>query len=89
MNWVIMISTTVAAVATAVIAWYTIVSYKLSRNIVLKDVEYQEQIDEYRQQVSDLFQAIAISNLIDDLHTRENKRLFKENYTGETKIFGD
>jgi len=76
----------IIAIATVVIAVYAIMSYKLASKIQSRD-------DEFRQEARDLYQAIAISNLIDPAidegsgQWERAKKLFNKYYTGKTPIF--
>ena len=83
----IVFSTLVSSIATVVIAIYAYRSYQLSSNI-------QKQSQEYQQQVSDLYQAIVISNTfsdpnanLDSTHLEHKIKAFKELYKGKTPIF--
>ena len=83
----IVLSTLITALATVAIAIFTYVNYQLASKI-------QKQDKEYRQQTSDLFQAIVISNILSDPEARlGNKNLdnnieaFKQMYKGQTPIF--
>jgi len=74
----------VSAIAIVVIAIYTVISYRLSSRIKSRD-------DEFRQQVSDLFKAIVISNIITfpkppTLAIKEFNNYF-EKAGGKTRIF--
>jgi hypothetical protein len=57
MNWTIIISTCVTAIATVAIAIYAYLSYQLTSEINYRD-------DKYREQFSQLLKAIATSNLL-------------------------
>jgi len=76
----------VSAIATVVIAGFTIGNFWLVSKIKTRD-------DEFRQQVSDLYQGIVISNMIDPNNLPDSTRgeliikWFKEFYTGNTVIF--
>jgi len=75
------LSITVSAIGTAVIAGLAVTNYLLARAIKAKDEQHQ-------QEIKDLFQAIAISNLIDKSdNTGTNIDSFKERYMGKTSIF--
>jgi len=75
-KWII-----VSSIATVVIAFWGGCSLFLALKIKTKD-------DEYRQQISDLFQAIVISNLIVSEKEEIAKiRKFHALYIGKTKIF--
>ena len=83
----IVLSTLITALATVAIAIFTYVNYQLASKI-------QKQDKKYRQQTSDLFQAIVISNILSDPEARlGNKNLdnnieaFKQMYKGQTPIF--
>ena len=77
----------IITIATVVIAFFAIASYRLASKI-------QERDEEHRQQISDLYQAIVISNFISNLDRAEGyssienmKREFKMEYKGKTPIF--
>ncbi|MEJ2104764.1 MAG: hypothetical protein P8X47_09335 [Ignavibacteriaceae bacterium] len=80
-------STLITALATVAIAIFTYVNYQLASKI-------QKQDKEYRQQISDLYQAIVISNILSDPEARlgnikldNNIEAFKKLYKGDTPIF--
>jgi integrase len=84
---IMIFSMLITAGATGVIAWYAIANHILSSNISLRD-------EEYRQQTSDLFQAIVISNILSDPEARlgnvkldHNIEAFKKIYKGKTPIY--
>lgn len=61
-------------------SFYTVVNYRLASKI-------QEREKEYRQQVSDLYHAMVVSNLLSTdsgIDTRFD--LFEKNYKGKTPI---
>jgi hypothetical protein len=73
----------ITAIATVVIAIYAFMSYRLASKIKAKD-------DEHRQQTTDLYQAIVISNLIGErpmVSGSEKIKYFKAKYKGKTPIF--
>lgn len=77
----------VIAEATVVIAIFAYVSYRLASNIQTRD-------EDYRQQITDLYQAMVISYLTHGTETGSSSRKmeykiskFKEHYTGKTTIF--
>lgn len=74
----------VTAIATVVIAWYAIANHKLASKIQSRD-------DEFRQQISDLYKAMVISNVISgpyDTHLAiEDFNIHYEKAGGKTKIF--
>jgi len=92
MGTITLIAICISALATGVIAWYAIANHKLTSKIQSRD-------DEFRQQISDLYKAIVISNLmgsfkLDDLsdgreRLREAIELFAREYQkiGKTPIF--
>ncbi len=95
MQVLMIISMAVTAIATGVIAWYAWKSNELSSKIQSRD-------DEFRQQASDLYKAIAISNMVivqgERYRGRPNDqaaeiktriKLFEEFYKGETPIFSE
>ena len=77
----------VTAVATGVIAWYAWANHRIVSKIQSRD-------DEFRQEVKDLYQAIAVANLISAhgsvgaYSTMEGRiEKFNEYYKGKTPIF--
>jgi nitric oxide reductase large subunit len=93
---IIIIATCVSATATAAIAFYAIKSHKLAdRSYQLaQEIKSASELktksdDEFRQQVSDLYKAIVISNiLVSKLPGKIDyfKKLYKQ-AGGKTKIF--
>ena len=84
---VIVYASLVSAMATVVIAFCAIVSFSIAFSLWKRDKEF-------RQQTSDLFQAIVISNILSDPEARlgnfkldDNIEAFKELYKGKTPIF--
>ena len=73
----------VSAIATGVIAIYSVINYKLSSTIKSKD-------EEFRQQVSDLYKAIVISNIVGGPHDThlaiEDFKIHYEKAGGKTTI---
>lgn len=70
-----------SAIATCVIAYYAYENHRLTKKLMAKDEQHQ-------QEVNDLYRAIVISNLFcagDSTHTK--KETFKSLYDGKTKIF--
>lgn len=87
MEIVITIATCFSAGATVAIAAYAYFNHKLT-------LEVQKRDKEYRQQVSDLYQAMAISYLLYGTETTSATRTidykikeFKNLYKGKTNIF--
>ena len=84
MNVTIMIASIVSALAAGVIAYYAYTSHELA--CAIKTGE-----DEFRQQVSDLYKAIVVSNLLsgpESFHQIDDSiQRFSEKYTGTTPIF--
>ena len=77
----------IIAIATVVIAIFAIASFVLAWSI-------QQRDKENRQQISDLFQAIVISNILSNpeatlgsSHLDGKIKLFKEFYKGKTPIY--
>lgn len=83
MEIAIIITTSVTAIATAVIAVYSIFSYQLAREI--RKFEQKN-----REQFSDLLQAIVVSNMTKgsggSVSTSINN--FQQHYKGNTPVFG-
>ena len=80
--WVIL-----SAASTTVIAIFSVVSFCLARSIKAKN-------DEYQRQVSDMFHAIAITNVLSGLGMATGLTTmdgmigeFNEHYDGKTPIF--
>lgn len=94
--WVI-----ITACATAAIAVYAAISHNLAKNHyrLAREINSANELrvkseDEFRQQVSDLYEAIVISNfIIPEANTARGGtlegriRIFKEYYKGKTEIF--
>ena len=95
MNWIIAVSAVISAFATLVIAFYAWKSHQLTQAIQKRD-------EEYKQQTSDLYQAMVISNLLGPqissnadenairirfLEKKGPIKIFNELYTGQTSIF--
>lgn len=85
------ISMGLTAVATCVIAFYSWRSFKLSEEIKRSNELKTTSDQEFRQQVSDLYQAIVISTLISGPSSYgafgPAKDVFKSQYRGKTPIF--
>lgn len=89
-NGVILFSSIVTAIATAVIAWFTKESYKVYSQ--LKRLEEKRQVDDEKRQkeVRDLYQAIVISNLPCAGDSVDNKlKDFVRYYEDRHKFFGN
>ena len=80
---------TIITIATVAIFFCAFASYRLASKI-------QERDEEHRQQISDLYQAIVISNLISSLAGPDLSNLslienmireFNKKYKGKTPIF--
>ena len=87
MDCVSLVAICVSAIAMVIVAWYAIKSHKLAVELKSRDVEY-------RQHVTDLYQALIICNLASiDPETTGTKGMggkidfFKKHYKGETPIF--
>ena len=77
----------IITIATVVIAFCAGASYRLASKI-------QERDKEHRQQISDLYQSIVISNILSDPNATEGSarldakiKVFKLFYKGKTPIF--
>ena len=72
----------ITALATAVIAYHAVASQLLNQKI-------KERDEEFRQQVSDMYQAIVVSNVVSPAQSDTSKAIdrFRELYKGKTKIF--
>lgn len=71
----------ISAIATVAIAIFTWLNYQIYKKL-------QEKDEEYKNQISDLYKAIVISNLLSgnsDLDMTYKR--FNKEYTGKTKIF--
>ncbi len=80
------------AIFTCVIMSYARRAHKLSVELKKANERIQDQEDKFKQQVSDLYRAIVISNLIehDSAHKfKYYKGLFRTQYKGKTPIFSD
>ena len=91
MQVLMIISMAVTAIATGVIAWHAWKSNELSSKIQSRD-------DEFRQQISDLYKAIVISNVLNrvpvgdymSIYTKninEFNKVYYEEASGKTQIF--
>ncbi|MFC1532658.1 hypothetical protein ACFL7M_04750 [Thermodesulfobacteriota bacterium] len=83
MGIIMVFSIIITAIATAIIAIYAFMSYRLASKI-------QSREDEFRQQTQDLFQAIVISNIVasgSESYTSGAIKYFKEHYKGKIPIF--
>ena len=85
----IIIANIVSALAAACIAIYAIISHRLSKEIKESNERKEKGDEEFRQQVSDLYEAIVISNSIGSTSGETSKRIgfFKEHYKGKTPVF--
>ena len=75
------VSIVVSTIATLIIAIFTGLNYQIYKKL-------QEKDEEYKNQISDLYKAIVVSNLLSgnsDLDMTYKK--FNREYTGKTKIF--
>lgn len=91
MDW-LTISSTITAIATGVIAYYSYVSNKLSNAIRAQETNYrktlEEMTDQHHKDLSDLYQAIVIATLIGGHSSAEQTiKRFEELYSGTVKIF--
>jgi len=77
-------ATIAMAVATVIIAWYAYCNYRLYKTMQEKEIEYKEQI-------SDLYQAIVIATLMSGptsfADMGKTIEAFNSYYKGKTKIF--
>ena len=85
------ISLIVTAIATAVIAFYSWRSYKISHELKLLNSEMSRRDNEFKEQIKDLYQGIIISTIISGPtsvgSTGEAINKFESLYKGSTKIF--
>jgi hypothetical protein len=76
----------ITSIATGVIAIYAFMSYRLGSEIQKRDKEHQ-------QQISDLYQAISITNLLSgpvqvgSIEMADKIKAFKSHYKGKIPIF--
>lgn len=79
-----LIAAIITSIATVIIAWYAYCNYRLYKVIQEKDAEYKEQI-------SDLYQAIVIATLLSGPSSyggiEEAIKEFNRHYKGKTKVF--
>ena len=93
MDWLIPVSTFIAAIATCVIAYYSYVSNKLANAIRAQEANYRQAMESMTEQhhkdLSDLYQAIVIATMIDGHCTTAEDSIKKFNrlYSGEIEIF--
>ncbi len=87
------VSTIVMAIATACLALFAYQSNRLAKEIKRTNDLRVAEDKEFRQQVSDLYQAIVISTLISGPSSYgafgQAKDVFKSQYRGKTPIFKD
>ena len=87
----ITVSAFISAVATVFIALYVRRSHQLAQEIKRSNEQKTGRDEEFRQQVSHLYQAIVIATLLSGPSGRgqyiEAKKLFESQYNGETPIF--
>jgi hypothetical protein len=90
-NFIIYISPLISMVATAVIAFYAWRSYELSQQIKNTNDLKIKGDQEFREQLSDLYQAITISTLLSGPSSTgafdRAISAFKSQYKGKTPIF--
>lgn len=86
-----LISAVITAISTFVIAIYSWKSYKLSVELKRSNDNAQTRDQEYRQQTSDLFQAMTIAMLISGPTSTGGfssaRDMFNSLYKGKTQIF--
>ncbi|HOX22222.1 MAG TPA: hypothetical protein PLL10_02065 [Elusimicrobiales bacterium] len=86
-------ATAFSALATIVIAVWAYKSHKLAEEIKKSTDVQKKENDEYRTQVSDLYQAIAIATLISGPSSTGGAdaaiKCFKNHYKGKTPVFKD
>lgn len=82
MDRIIMISAIVSAVATGVIAFYSIASFRLTRQL-------SKSSDRYQSQFMDLLQAMVVSQMTHRAGGFVSTAItqFKRYYKGKTEIF--
>jgi hypothetical protein len=88
-------SIVISAIATSVIAIYSIMSYKLAKEITKQDKSYRDSLENLtknnQNELSDLYQAIVIATLMGGSgNTGVVKTLidtFSEHYKGNIEIF--
>jgi len=87
-QFIVIISSIVSAIATVVIAVYAIMSHSLANAI-------KESSNDHQSKIEDLYQAIIISNIVaagrspNETEVERAKEMFNQNYNGSTKIFKD
>ena len=86
-----LISAVITAISTLVIAIYSWKSYELSIELKRSNDVSQKRDQEYRQQTSDLFQAMTIAMLISGPTSiggfGSARDMFNSLYKGKTQIF--
>ncbi len=87
------ISTSIMAMATVSLAFFAYQSNRLAKEIKRTNDLREAEDREFRQQVSDLYQAIVVSTLISGPSSYgtfgQAKDVFKSQYRGKTSIFKD
>lgn len=83
----------ITALATGVIAYYSWCSHRLAISLRNMDEARTSKDQEFRQQLSDLYQALVIANLLGGQSIKEARRAlveeFKKMYKGNTPIHLD
>ncbi len=83
----------ITALATVAIAYYSWCSYKLAMSLNSMEKSREEKEQEFRQQLSDLYQALVIANLLGGQSIKEARKAlveeFKKMYKGTTPIHLD
>lgn len=77
----------VSAVATLVIAIYAWKSHRLSKQIKRSNDLKIRSDEEFREQVSSLYQAIAVATLSSAHNYGQALAMFQQHYKGKVKIF--
>ena len=90
-EWVIAVSSAITGIATAFIACYGRRSHQLTLQLKATEEQRSKREEEFRQQLSDLYQAIVIATLLSGNSNLgalvEAKLAFEGLYKGKTKIF--
>lgn len=80
----------ITAIATVAIAWFSWCSYQITRKLMVHDEARTQKDEEFRQQLSDLYQGIIIATLLSGPSSygayEDSAKVFKNKYKGQTPI---
>jgi len=95
MEWISIASFFVTAAATCVIAWYSVVSSNLAKELKKQEMSYRKGLEDlnkqHQRELSSLYQAIAIATLMGGSSNSgvvtDLIKTFNQHYKGEIEIF--